>query len=180
MAQSFSISQRPPWTPNNQSRSQDSVEVNTNLRVSSPSKIARNSTGILIDPPPESCPVVTLLHATNVPSMDILSSSDAYVSMQVRICPFMGLVWWSVAETLACGRGRRLLEPLPTLTMSPPRSLLSCPPFAYRIAVQLFGSSGNPRSGIVFWPPRNNTAFPVWNSVRGHPSCASFLHTTSP
>ena len=53
-----------------------------NMRTDPYSKLIRTRTGINPNAPVPGQPIITLLHATNVPQMDLLSDSDVYVCAQ--------------------------------------------------------------------------------------------------
>mmetsp|Transcript_19157 Transcript_19157/g.37935 ORF Transcript_19157/g.37935 Transcript_19157/m.37935 type:complete len:230 (-) Transcript_19157:8-697(-) len=113
LPKSFQLS-RSPTSPGSLSGRLTEVlaEESHNSRLQTPDKIIRSRTGISPDAPNEGALTCFLLHAVNVPQMDLLSSSDSYVTIQV------------------------------------------------------FDARGQPKSELTFWPVRDNTASPVWNSPR--------------
>jgi hypothetical protein len=66
------------------------AEENHNSRLQKPSKIIRSRTGVSPYAPKKGTLTCFLLHASHVPQMDLLSSSDAYVTTQVLLIVVRG------------------------------------------------------------------------------------------
>lgn len=72
-----------------------------NLRTDDSAKLIRSRTGVNPKPPKLGQPMITLLHASNVPPMDLLSDSDVYVAAQVfdkEGAPVSEVIFWPTRD----------------------------------------------------------------------------------